>query len=163
MNAAWGVEKAPALAGRRVLVIEDSPDNLRLFRAVLRLEGAETFEADGARVGIEIARRERPDVILMDIEMPDMDGLEATRILHTDERTRDIPIVAVTASVLDSERPRTKEAGCIGFIPKPIDPTVFGEQVAAFLRGEMPAPRAMRFNCPPPTADSETTSRRTET
>jgi signal transduction histidine kinase len=69
----------PTLQGRRVLVIEDTEQNMRLFRAILQMEGAEVLEADGARVGIAIAEREHPDVILMDIQMPDMDGLAATR------------------------------------------------------------------------------------
>jgi two-component system cell cycle response regulator DivK len=125
-----------SLEGKRVLVIEDTAENMRLFRAVLKLEGVEVLEADGARKGIEIAEREKPDLILMDIQMPDMDGLEATRLLRSNESTSGIPIVAVTASVMDRDRSKTLEAGCDGHIPKPIDPSVFGKQIAAFLRPE---------------------------
>jgi two-component system, cell cycle response regulator DivK len=71
----------------------------------------------------------------MDIQIPDMDGLEATRRLCADERTRAIPIVAVSASVQEAERCRTLAAGCVGFISKPIDPTRFGGQVASFITG----------------------------
>jgi two-component system cell cycle response regulator DivK len=124
----------PSLQGRRILVIEDTEQNMRLFRAILQMEGAEVLEADGARVGIAIAEREHPDVILMDIQMPDMDGLVATRLLRSQALTRDIPIIAVTASVMDEERDKTFEAGCDGFISKPIDPDIFGSQVAAYLR-----------------------------
>lgn len=122
------------LEGKRVLVIEDTAENMRLFRAVLKLEGVELLEAEGAALGIELARAHQPDLILMDIQMPDMDGLTATRILREDETTRDIPIVAVTASVMDRDRSKTFAAGCDGHIPKPINPTTFGQQIAAFLR-----------------------------
>jgi len=136
MTSNGGEQKeAGALAGARVLIIEDTPQNLRLFRAVLRLEGAEVLEADRAAAGIEIAGRERPDIILMDIQMPEMDGLEATRRLRRDEATRAIPIIAVTASVLDADRHHIIAAGCDGYIPKPIDPARFGGQIAAYLRG----------------------------
>ncbi len=123
-----------ALPGKRVLVIEDTEQNMRLFRAILRMEGAEVLEADGGRAGIALAEREHPDVIIMDIQMPDMDGLTATRLLRARPQTRDIPVIAVTASVMDGDRDKTFEAGCDGYISKPIDPAVFGEQVAAFLR-----------------------------
>lgn len=124
----------PSLEGKRVLVIEDTPENMRLFRAVLKLEGVQMLEADGARAGIEIAQTEQPDMILMDIQMPDMDGLEATRLLRADPQTRDIPIIAVTASVMDSDRHKTIEAGCNAHISKPIDPAVFAQQIAVYLR-----------------------------
>lgn len=121
------------LSGKRVLVIEDTAENMRLFRAVLRLEGAQMLEASNAADGIEIASSEQPDIILMDIQMAGMDGLEATRVLRNEPTTCDIPIVAVTASVMDKDRDKTREAGCVGHIPKPIDPMTFGSQVAEFL------------------------------
>lgn len=124
------------LKGKRVLVIEDTAENMRLFRAVLKLEGVIMLEAEGAVKGIEIAQNELPDMILMDIQMPDMDGITATKILRADPKTRDIPIVAVTASVMDRDRSKTLEAGCDGHIPKPIDPFTFGEQIAAYLRSD---------------------------
>jgi CheY-like chemotaxis protein/two-component sensor histidine kinase len=111
-----------ALNGKRVLVIEDTAENMRLFRAVLKLEGALVLEADGARRGIEIAQSEQPDMILMDIQMPEMDGLEATRLLRSNPQTCNIPIVAVTASVMDRDRSKTLEAGCDGHIPKTYRP-----------------------------------------
>ena len=126
------------LKGKRVLVIEDTAENMRLFRAVLKLEGVELLEANNAQLGIELARIHQPDLILMDIQMPGMDGLAATRILREDPTTRDIPIVAVTASVMDRDRSKTLEAGCDGHIPKPINPTTFGQQIAAFLREHKP-------------------------
>jgi two-component system cell cycle response regulator DivK len=124
----------PALEGKRVLVIEDTAENMRLFRAVLKLEGVEVLEAENAPVGIEIAARESPDLILMDIQMPEMDGLTATRLLRAEPKTAHIPIVAVTASVTEKDRNKTLEAGCDGHIPKPIDPSIFGQQLAGFLK-----------------------------
>ena len=124
----------PTLQGKRVLVIEDTVQNMRLFRAILQMEGAEVLEAEGAPAGIALAEREQPDLIIMDIQMAGMDGLTATRLLRSKDITRDIPVVAVTASVMDMDRDKTFEAGCDGFISKPIDPDIFGDQIAAFLR-----------------------------
>jgi CheY-like chemotaxis protein len=121
------------LNGKRILVIEDTAENMRLFRAVLKLEGVEVLEACDAPTGIELATRETPDLILMDIQMPEMDGLTATRLLRAEPKTARIPIVAVTASVTEKDRNKTIEAGCDGHIPKPIDPSIFGQQLAAFL------------------------------
>ncbi len=134
MNKPEAASSKSTLEGKRVLVIEDIPENMRLFRAVLRMEGAQILEAEGARAGIEMAQNEQPDMILMDIQMPEMDGLEATKLLRADPQTCDIPIVAVTASVMDTDRHKTLEAGCDGHIPKPIDPAVFGQQLAVYLR-----------------------------
>jgi CheY-like chemotaxis protein len=122
-----------ALSGRCILIIEDNPQNLRLLRAVLELENAKVLEANHARDGIEMARRERPDLILMDIQMPEMDGMTATRLLKTYPETQDIPVVAVTASVLDMNKDQTRDAGCCGHITKPIDPATFVETIIAFL------------------------------
>lgn len=121
------------LFGKRVLVIEDNAQNMRLFRAVLQLAGALVLTADRALPGIEIARRELPDLILMDIQMPDMDGLTATRRIRASEETRHLPIIAVTASVLDVDQYRVREAGCDGYLPKPINPDTFADEVVALL------------------------------
>lgn len=126
----------PALAGKRILIIEDTEENMRLFNAILRLEDAQVIEADLARVGIEIATREQPDLIVMDLQMPGVDGLTATRLLRADPRTEQIPIVVITASAMSEDKKRAFEAGCDGYITKPIDPLIFGQQLAAFLRTE---------------------------
>lgn len=124
----------PALDGMRVLVIEDTSENLRLFRAILQLENAEVLEAERAGKGIELARSHQPHVILMDMQMPEMDGLTATRMLREDEETRHIPIIVVTASAMLEDRARAMEAGCNGYITKPVDPATFGEQIAQVCR-----------------------------
>ena len=129
-------DSVPALAGKRILIIEDTEENMRLFNAILRLEDAQVIEADLARVGIEIATREQPDLIVMDLQMPGVDGLTATRLLRADPRTREIPIVVITASAMNEDKKRAFEAGCDGYITKPVDPLTFGPQLAAFLRPE---------------------------
>ncbi len=122
-----------SLAGKRILIIEDTPENLRLFRAILRLEDAVVLEAERAVLGIEIARRELPDIILMDMQMPEMDGLTATRILCADPLTKDIPVVIITASAMREDKQRALDAGCRGYITKPIEPFTFVQQIADFL------------------------------
>lgn len=122
-----------ALKDKRILIIEDMPENLRLFRAILQLEDAVVLEAQRAQLGIELARTERPDLILMDMQMPEMDGLSATQILRDDPQTRDIPIVIITASAMSADRKRAFEAGCNGYITKPIDPMSMVAQLAAFF------------------------------
>jgi CheY-like chemotaxis protein len=126
----------PALSGKRVLIIEDTEENMRLFNAILRLEEAQVLEAQLARIGIEIASREQPDLILMDLQMPGMDGLTATRHLRSDPRTKHIPIVVITASAMEDDRRRAFEAGCDGYITKPIDPLEFGRKLATFLQAK---------------------------
>lgn len=91
------------------------------------------LEAFRGAEGIEIARRELPDVILVDMQMPEMDGLSATRLLRADPRTAAIPVIVVTASAMREDRTRAFEAGCSGYITKPIDPVTLGTQIAAFL------------------------------
>ena len=122
------------LQGKRVLIIEDNAENRRLFQAILKLEGALVLEADGAQLGVELAGREQPDLILMDIHMPEMDGLTATRLLRANPATAEIPIIAVTASVMSRDKGKITEAGCDGHIAKPIDPFLFPQQIAAYLK-----------------------------
>ncbi len=98
---------------------------------VLTLEGYETLEADDGRSALALARRERPDLIVMDLGMPGMDGWEAARRLKADPQTADIPIIALTA--WDEERAR--ETGCNGYLPKPCRPKTIREAVARFLAG----------------------------
>lgn len=121
------------LEGKKVLVVEDIAENLRLFRAILKLGKAEVIEADRAQLGIDLAHSESPDVILMDMQMPEMDGLTATRLLRADPATADIPIVVITASAMREDRQRAFDAGCSGYITKPVDPMSLVRQIADFL------------------------------
>lgn len=126
--------KAPTLTNILVLVIEDMPENRRLFGALLRLEGATVIEADRALSGIQLAIEAKPQLILMDLQMPGMDGIEATQILRTRPDTRQLPIVIITASMLDEDRQRAFDAGCDEYIIKPIDTDNFGTQLQNAMR-----------------------------
>jgi two-component system cell cycle response regulator DivK len=120
----------------RVLYIEDNGDNRMLVRRILMASDYEFVvqEAESARKGIDMALAQPPDLILMDLSMPDMDGLSATRLIRTTPALSDIPIVALTANAMESDRERSLEAGCDGYIKKPIDVDKFPDEVMSFLR-----------------------------
>ena len=124
----------------RILVIEDSPTNMRLSVDVLESAGHTVLQASRANDGIEIAKRERLDLILMDIQLPDMDGLTATRLLKADPHTQKVPIVAVTASAMKGDRERILQAGCDGYIEKPIRYKFFLSEVASITKSPPPQP-----------------------
>jgi CheY-like chemotaxis protein len=106
----------------RVLIIEDSPINMLLETTILSRSGHETFQAATAVDGVQMARKVRPDVILMDVGLPTMDGYAATRILKGDPLTRDIPIIAVTGFAMKVDKERAIAAGCDSYLTKPIAP-----------------------------------------
>ena len=118
----------------KVLIIEDSPINMLLSAAVLARSGHETFNAANAVDGINVARDVHPDVILMDLGLPEMDGLAATRILKGDPVTKDIPIIAVTAYDTKDDRARALHDGCAGYVTKPIVPRKLIAQIEALAR-----------------------------
>lgn len=118
---------------KRVLYIEDRPDNRGLVRRVLMAEGIEVIEAANADDGISLAIQHLPDLILMDISMPGKDGLTATQELRANPNLDHIPIIALTANVMKGDRERTLEAGCDGYIPKPIDVDRFPTEVLNFI------------------------------
>ena len=119
--------------GVKILYIEDSPSNRLLVRRILFVEDYEVLEAEDGIIGIEIARQEHPDLILMDMNLPDVDGYEMTRRIRATPELADIPIVAMTANVMEGDREKTLAAGCVGYIPKPIDVDDLPRQVAQFL------------------------------
>lgn len=118
----------------RILIVEDSPTNMMLAVAVLESAGHTLFQAGRAGEAIEIARREHPDIILMDIGLPDMDGMEATRILKAEPATQDIPVIALTAFAMKGDKERILGAGCDGYIEKPIRYKEFLAAVDAVTR-----------------------------
>ncbi|MDW8297792.1 MAG: response regulator [Anaerolineae bacterium] len=118
---------------KRVLYIEDRPDNRGLVRRVLMAEGIEVIEAANADDGISLAIQHLPDLILMDISMPGKDGLTATQELRANPDLDHIPIIALTANVMKGDRERTLEAGCDGYIPKPIDVDRFPAEILNFI------------------------------
>ncbi len=120
--------------GGKILYIEDSPSNRLLVRRILSFEDYEVLEAEDGHVGLEIAIQELPDLILMDMNLPDVDGYEVTRRIHETPELAAIPIVAMTANVMEGDREKTIKAGCIGYIPKPIDVDALPRLIAGFLK-----------------------------
>ncbi len=117
----------------RVLVVEDNPANQMLTCSVLQREGFETDVADSSVEALKLIDEHRPDLILMDLQLPGMDGLTLTRKLKAMPGTAKVPIVAVTAHAMVGVRESALEAGCAGYISKPIDTRTLGDQVRAFL------------------------------
>ena len=104
-----------------ILIVEDNEKNLKLVRDVLQVKGYETLEAGTAEDGIKIARDRMPNLILMDIQLPGMSGIEALKALRAEPATAAIPVVAITASVMQQDRQEIMKAGFDGFIEKPIN------------------------------------------
>lgn len=122
----------------RVLYIEDNPDNRMLVRRILMASDYDFIvqEAEGARIGIEMAQAQPPDIILMDLSMPDMDGLTATQVIRTIPELSRIPIVALTANAMDKDRDRSLSAGCDGYIRKPVDVDKLPDEVMFYIRSK---------------------------
>jgi two-component system cell cycle response regulator DivK len=120
--------------GELVLIVDDNEKNLRLARDVLRFGGLRTLEAATAAEGVRLAGEHLPDVILMDVRLPDMDGPAALVRLRDDARTAGIPVVAVTSSAMMGDRERLLSAGFDGYLEKPISVKEFAEQVRAYCR-----------------------------
>ena len=119
---------------KKILVIDDNENNLMLEKDLLEVSGFEVFEAGNATNGIAIAMQEKPDIIIMDVRLPDMRGSEAARILRQNECTRDTPIIFVTASVLSEGREEIQDITNSGFIGKPINTRTFVEEIRQFIR-----------------------------
>src|SRR5262249_60337117 len=105
-----------------ILLVEDNEDNRIIYATALRYAGYEVYEAITGTEGVQQARSQRPDLVLMDISVPELDGWEATAILKADPRTKDIPVIAVTAHALPGDEERSLEAGGDGYLPKPVPP-----------------------------------------
>ena len=106
---------------RLILIVEDDPKSMILVEEILRAHGFATIGATNGRDAVEMARKAMPDLILMDIQLPEMNGLEATRILKADPLTSGIPVLAMTAYAMVGDEERALEAGCNGYLSKPID------------------------------------------
>lgn len=118
-----------------ILIVEDNDKNLKLVRDLLRFNGFDTIEATSAEDGIVLAQERRPQLVLMDIQLPGMDGVSALQKLRQDAKTAAIPVVALTASVMKEDRERFDKAGFDGFITKPISVKEFPDQVRGYMRG----------------------------
>jgi two-component system cell cycle response regulator DivK len=118
-----------------VLVVEDNPDNMLLTIMLLESAGHTVLSAVDAEAGLTLAREEHPDLILMDVQLPGMDGLEATALLKRDEATRAIPVLALTALAMHGDEERIRAAGCDGYIAKPMGIQQFIATIASQLAG----------------------------
>jgi len=121
---------------KKVLIVDDNMNNLTLEKDLLEVAGFEVFTAQDASGGIAIARKEKPDIVIMDVRLPDMRGSEAAIILRQDKETSDIPIVFVTASVLAEGKEEIKNITNSGFIGKPINTRTFVKEISQFIRGK---------------------------
>ena len=117
-----------------ILYVEDNPENRLLIRRVLEAEGYAIAEAENAAKALEYVSSNTPDLILMDINMPDMDGYTLTAQMKTFPQLFDVPIIALTANVMRGDRERTLAAGCDGYIQKPVDVDELPEQISRYLR-----------------------------
>ena len=109
------------MAGEQILVVEDNEKNMKLFRDVLQATGYRTLEATAGARAVELATEYRPDVVLMDIQLPDIDGVDVLGRLRADERTASIPVLALTAQAMQGDRERFLAAGFDGYVSKPVN------------------------------------------
>ncbi|TMG88203.1 MAG: response regulator [Betaproteobacteria bacterium] len=116
-----------------ILIVEDNDKNLKLVRDVLQVKGFSTLEAGTAEDGIQLAREHKPDLILMDIHLPGISGIEALKVLRAEAATAAIPVIAVTASVMQQDRKQITEAGFDAYVGKPINLKEFLDAVRAAL------------------------------
>jgi len=117
----------------KVLIVEDNPANMTLAIFLLQSAGYAVLSATNAETGLALARHEQPDLVLMDIQLPGMDGLQATALLKADDATRAIPVIALTALAMKGDEERIRAAGCDGYIAKPLAYKEFLATVAAQL------------------------------
>ncbi|MFC4724037.1 response regulator [Glycocaulis abyssi] len=118
---------------KKVLIVEDNELNMKLFHDLLEAHGYETFQTREGLKAIDMAREHRPDLILMDIQLPEVSGLDVTKWLKNDDELADIPVVAVTAFAMKGDEERIREGGCEGYLSKPITVTSFIETIRKFI------------------------------
>src|SRR6516225_3283793 len=118
---------------KRILVVEDTEDNSQIIRDLLSSVGYELIEAADGAEGVALAQQERPDLILMDIQLPEIDGYEATRRIRDIPELAKVPIIAVTSYALSGDEAKTREAGCDGYVAKPFSPRDPLAKVRQFL------------------------------
>jgi two-component system, cell cycle response regulator DivK len=123
------------MADRRVLVVEDNEKNMKLFRDVLIATGYRTLEATTGGEAVDMASEHTPDLVLMDIQLPDIDGVEALNRLRADKRSSSLPVLALTAQAMEGDRERFLAAGFDGYLSKPVDIAQFVTTVERYSRG----------------------------
>jgi two-component system, cell cycle response regulator DivK len=118
---------------KTILIVEDNELNMKLFNDLLQAHGYNTVQAMDGRVVLDMARDTKPDLILMDIQLPEISGLEVTKMLKADDSLKSIPVIAVTAFAMKGDEEKIRDGGCEGYIAKPISVPSFLETVAKFL------------------------------
>ncbi len=118
---------------KTILIVEDNELNMKLFNDLLQAHGYDTVQTKDGKDAMELARSHRPDLIVMDIQMPEISGLEIARALKADARLKHIPIIAVTACAMKGDEEKIRQGGCEGYIAKPISVPLFLQTVARFL------------------------------
>jgi len=118
---------------KTVLIVEDNDLNTKLFNDLLEANGYKTLQTKDGREALGLARTHRPDLILMDIQLPEISGLDITRMLKDDDELKAIPVIAVTAFAMKGDEEKIREGGCEGYIAKPISVTSFLQTVSKFL------------------------------
>ncbi|TAN56025.1 MAG: response regulator [Magnetospirillum sp.] len=121
------------IMAKSVLIVEDNDLNMKLFNDLLQANGYTTLQTKDGREAMDIARKHRPDLILMDIQLPEISGLEITKMLKDDEELKHIPVIAVTAFAMKGDEEKIREGGCEGYIAKPISVSSFLQTVSRFL------------------------------
>lgn len=126
------------MENKTILVIEDNALNMKLIRVLIGIGNYQTIEAIDAETGIKLVREHQPDLILMDLQLPGMDGLTATRIIKEDPISKEIPIIALTSYAMEGDEEGAVEAGCAGYITKPIDTRSFLDTIARYFKHNVP-------------------------
>ena len=119
--------------GKTVLIVEDNALNMKLFQDLLEAHDINTLETTDGRNVLDLARKHKPDLILMDIQLPEVSGLEVTQWLKDDEELKDIPVIAVTAFAMKGDEQKIREGGCEDYISKPISVGTFMETINSYL------------------------------
>ena len=122
------------MENKTILIIEDNELNMKLVRSLLQLQKYNIIEAENAEKGIQLARDNHPDLILMDLQLPGMDGLKATELIANDENLKDISILALTSYAMEGDEEKALAAGCVGYITKPIDTKNFSKIIAEYTQ-----------------------------
>jgi two-component system cell cycle response regulator DivK len=118
---------------KKILIVEDNELNMKLFNDLLQAHGYETIQTMDGRDVLQIVRDQMPDLIVMDIQLPEISGLEVTKMLKADDTLKSIPVIAVTAFAMKGDEEKIREGGCEGYLAKPISVPSFLETIASFL------------------------------
>ena len=123
------------MKSKTILVVEDNELNMKLVRSLLMIGNYEILEAPDAETGMHLMKKHQPDLVLMDVQLPGINGLRATRIIKKDPAIKDIPVVALTSYAMQGDEEKAAVAGCTGYITKPIDTKAFLEIINQYIRG----------------------------